>query len=99
MRPVKFLGAARADLRIEAAYYRKINRELARQFLVAVEEATKSIAARPLVMQIFEHEIRRWPVDGFPHGILYRVEAYVILVLSVFHPKQDPQRWHDRARI
>lgn len=99
MSPVKFLGAARADLRIEAIYYRKIRRELASQFLAAVEEAAQSIAARPLAMQIVEFEIRRWPVDGFPHGILYRVEAHVILVLSVFHPKQDPKRWQERARI
>ena len=99
MSPVKFLGAARADLRIEATYYRKIRRELASQFLAAVEEAAKSIAVRRLAMQIVEFEIRRWPVDGFPHGILYRVEAHVILVLSVFHPKQDPKRWRERARI
>lgn len=99
MRPVEFLGAARADLRIEPAYYRKISRELAGRFLAAVEEATKSIAVRPLAMQIFEFEIRRWPVNGFPHGILYRVEAHVILVLSVFHRKQDPKRWQERARI
>jgi hypothetical protein len=99
VRPVKFLGVARAELRTEAAYYRKINRELGRRFLVAVEEATTSIAARPLAMQTLDFEIRRWPVDGFPHGILYRVEAQVILVLSVFHPKQDPERWHERARI
>ena len=99
MSPVKFLGAARADLRIEATYYRKIRREPASQFLAAVEEAAKSIAVRPLAMQIVEFEIRRWPVDGFPHGILYRVEAHVILVLSVFHPKQDPKRCQERARI
>ena len=99
MSPVKFLGAARADLRIEATYYRKIRREPASQFLAAVEEAAKSIAVRRLAMQIVEFEIRRWPVDGFPHGILYRVEAHVILVLSVFHPKQDPKRCQERARI
>ena len=59
MSPVRFLGAARADLRIEAIYYRKIRRELASQFLAAVEKAAQSIAARPLAMQIVEFEIRR----------------------------------------
>jgi len=50
-------------------------------------------------MQIVEMNIRRWPVDnGFPHGILYRVEAQEILVLAVFHPKQDPERWKAQAR-
>jgi ParE toxin of type II toxin-antitoxin system, parDE len=99
MRPVEFLGVARAELRVEAAYYRGINRELARRFLIAVEETIKAIATSPLAMQILEFEIRRWPVEGFPHGVLYRVEAHVILVLSIFHPKQDPNRWHERARI
>lgn len=54
MKPVRFLGAVRADLRTETAYYRKINRELSRRFVIAVEEISKSIAADPLAMQALE---------------------------------------------
>lgn len=98
MKPIKFLGSARADLRNEKAYYRTINPELARRFQAAVEAATQAIAADPLAMQLLEFNIRRWPIAGFPHGVLYRAEDHVILVLAVFHPKQDPTHWHERAR-
>lgn len=99
MIPVRFLRSAQADIRAEKAFYRKISPELANRFQTAVQVAAQAIEFQPLAMQIVEMNIRRWPVDnGFPHGILYRVEAQEILVLAVFHPKQDPERWKAQAR-
>jgi hypothetical protein len=51
-----------------------------------------------LAMQIFEHEVRRWPLETFPHGVLYHIEDTFILILAVFHPKQAPEKWQERAR-
>lgn len=99
MKPVKFLRSALADLRAEKAYYRTISPELAERFQAEVEVATKAIATQPLAMQLLEFNVRRWPVNGFPHGVLYRVEESVVLVLAIFHPKQDPAKWHLRANI
>ena len=93
MKPVHFLQSASEDIRREKSYYRKIDPELARRFQTVVEVAVKAIASRPLAMQILEHEIRRWPLEIFPHGVLYRVEDEFILVLSVFHPSQAPEKW------
>ena len=53
---------------------------------------------QPLAMQILENEIRRWPLDTFPHGVLYRNEDDFILILAVFHPKQAPERWQNLPR-
>ncbi|WP_260294955.1 type II toxin-antitoxin system RelE/ParE family toxin [Sedimenticola hydrogenitrophicus] len=98
MKRVKFLASAREDIRHEKAFYRKISPELAQRFQSAVESAVLSAAENPLSMQVLDFDMRRWPVDGFPHGILYRAEYDFILVLSVFHPSQDPEKWHHRAR-
>jgi len=96
LKPVKLLQSAREDIRREKAYYRKIDANLARRFQSAVEAAVKAVSARPLAMQGHEHEVRRWPLETFPHGVLYHVEDDSILVLAVFHPKQAPENWKHR---
>ena len=98
MKPVKFLQSAREDIRREKSYYRKIDAELARRFQAAVEAAIKAAAEQPLAMQVLEPEVRRWPLETFPHGVLYCNEDAFILILAVFHPKQAPEKWQERAR-
>ncbi len=99
MKAVKFLQSALEDIRREKNYYRKIDVELARRFQASVEAAVKAAATRQLAMQVLEPEtFRRWPLETFPHGILYRDEDDFILVLAVFHPKQEPEKWQERAR-
>lgn len=99
MKPVVFLTSARNDLRSEKSYYRKIAPELARRLQTAVEQAVQNMSQQPLLMEPKEFEVRRWPVgDGFPHGVLYRDNENKIIILSVFHPKRDPDIWQERAR-
>lgn len=95
MKPVRFLQSAREDLRREKSYYRHINPELATRFQLAVENTVNAISHRPHAMQIIEHEVRRWPLETFPHGVLYRDESDFILVLAVFHPNQSPEHWKE----
>lgn len=93
MKPVKFLQSAREDIRREKSYYWKIHPELARRFQAAIEAAVTAAADQPLAMQVLAHEVRRWPLETFPHGLLYRDEDEFILILAVFHPKQAPETW------
>lgn len=95
---VRLLRAAQADVRAEKIFYRAIEPELAHRFVAALEYAVQALAAQPLAMQVLDLEIRRWPVPGFPHGLLYRVTTTEVLVLAVFHPKQSPERWKTRSR-
>jgi plasmid stabilization system protein ParE len=97
LKPVRFLQSAREDVRREKSYYRKIHPDLAHRFQIAVEVAVKAIASQPLAMQILEHKVRRWPLETFSHGVLYRDEDEFILVLAVFHPNQAPEKWQERA--
>lgn len=47
-------------------------------------------------MQVIESEVRRWPIQGFPHGVLYRIDGQRVLILAVFHPRRDPADWKRR---
>jgi plasmid stabilization system protein ParE len=98
LKPVRFLKSARDDVRREKHYYRRISPDLAKQFQHALEIAVKSAAKQPLAMQVIENEIRRWPLNTFPHEVLYRNQDDFILVLAVFHPKQAPERWQSLPR-
>lgn len=98
MKPVRFLLSAMQDIRQAKDFYHRISPELAQRFQIAVEGAISSVASQPLAMQAVENEIRRWPLETFPHGILYRDEIEFVLILAVFHPKQAPEKWRDLAR-
>jgi plasmid stabilization system protein ParE len=97
LRPVRFLESASSDIERAKAWYRDITPELASRFQAAIEQATSRIADQPEAMQIIDVQVRRWPVDGFPHGILYRIDTDSIVVLAVFHPKQAPGKWRERT--
>jgi hypothetical protein len=56
--------------RREKSYYRKINPELARRFQAAMESAVEAASHQPFAMQVLEYEVRRWPLESFPHGVL-----------------------------
>ncbi|MDP4528472.1 type II toxin-antitoxin system RelE/ParE family toxin [Alkalimonas delamerensis] len=92
------MASAREDIRQEKSRYRSIHPELARRFQAAIEAATALIAEQPLAMQELDFSVRRWPLETFPHGVLYRVEEKYVLVLAVFHPSREPEKWHLRVR-
>lgn len=94
---VRYSSEAKADIRKERAYYANIRQSLGAQFLTAVEQAAWSLAERPLAMRVIQDQVRRWPVKGFPHGVLYRVDAEQAYILAVFHPRQHPAAWQQRV--
>ena len=97
MSRAKLLASAIEDIRRGKTFDRTISPELARRFQLAVEQAIDAATEQPLAMQVLELGIRRWPLTGFPHGILYRVGKDFILVLSVFHPSLNPNKLSLRA--
>lgn len=97
MKSVRFLTSAKEDIRRAKDFYRKIDPVLALRFQNAVEVAVNSLALQPLAMQAIDNDIRRWPLETFPHGILYRDEIEFVLVIAVFHPKQAPEKWRNLA--
>lgn len=97
MKPVRVLAAARRDIEHERRYYDHAQPGLGTRFSHAVAKALRELRENPEAMQEIAHEVRRWPVRNFPHGIMYVVADSEVLVLSVFHPSQNPVRWEERV--
>lgn len=57
----------------------------------------KSIGARPEALQVVHKGARRAAIDGFPHGVFYRVADNEVVVFAVKHPSQHPNTWQSRA--
>jgi plasmid stabilization system protein ParE len=89
---------AEAEVIEVATWYEQKNRTLAARFAQEFRSTLAKIVDNPLQYQIVEDEIRRAPVAGFPHGILYVVSEDEIVVLSCFHGSRNPKRWQDRLR-
>lgn len=84
---------------IEAAtWYEQKSRELAVRFVRELRAALDRILDNPHRYQIVEDDMRRAPVAGFPHGILYVASDDEIVVLSCFHGRRDPATWRERLQ-
>jgi plasmid stabilization system protein ParE len=97
LKPVVLTAAAKADLRSIRRDYNAKQPGLGHRFVRAVGEAIALLAENPEAMQPKEFHVRRWPVQGFPHGLMYRLHEEQAVVLAVFHPKQHPSIWQTRA--
>lgn len=97
MKPVRVLAAARRDIDHERRYYSRAQSGLGARFSRAVAKTLRNLREHPEAMQIIHSGIRRWPVENFPHGVMYSVTESEVLVVSVFHPLQDPIRWQRRV--
>lgn len=97
MKPVRVLAAARRDIEHERQYYNRAQPGLGIRFSHAVAKALRELCKNPEAMQEIAHGIRRWPIKTFPHGIMYSITDSEIIIISVFHPSQDPERWQNRV--
>jgi plasmid stabilization system protein ParE len=88
-----------ADEVIEAAiWYQQKSRTLASKFSREFESTLAKIVDNPRQYQVVESEMRRAPVAGFQHGILYVASDDEIVILSCFHGRRDPANWRERLR-
>lgn len=97
MKSVRVLAAARRDIDHERRYYNRAQPGLGSRFSRSVATAIRNLRDNPEAIEIITNGIRRWPVKNFPHGVMYSVAESEILVVSVFHPLQDPVRWQCRV--
>ena len=86
----------RTDIADAVAWYGKVG--LASDFLRAVEAALVAIQENPLLYQVIKRGIRRAPLRRFRYGLMYVVREDELIVLTCFHDRRDPRRWHDFNR-
>ena len=70
---------------------------LGEDFLRCVEACVFTIQRHPELYPVAGDEVRRALVRRFPFEIFYQPAGDRIVVYSVFHCSQDPQRWRSRV--
>ncbi len=56
----------------------------------------EQVAENPELHAAIYGEVRKAAVPRFPYIVLYREEADVLLVISVFHTARHPSIWKSR---
>lgn len=98
MKSVRVLAAARRDINSERSYYNRAQFGLGERFSLTVAGSLRNLRENPEAMEDIGSGIRRWPVKGFPHGVLYSITDSEVIIISVFHPSQNPKRWLKRTQ-
>jgi plasmid stabilization system protein ParE len=65
-------------------------------FLRCVEACVLGIHRHPELYPVAVDEFRRALIRRFPFEIFYEVAGDCLIVYSVFHCSQDPQKWRKR---
>lgn len=93
---VRTLKAARADLRQAARYYDEQRPGLGGEFRDEVRAAIERIKNFPASCPRIDDEIRQCRTSRFPYGIIFRIKAQEILIVSITHLHRNPGHWRDR---
>jgi len=85
--------AVRNDLLEATFYYKKINSDLAKQFLFRIREAKSFIALAPLGFQTKYKQVRTLMLKQFPYHIHYLIDdsRKQIIILAVVHAYKNPK--------
>ena len=88
----------RADITNAVNYYKKINPELAKQFLFRIREAKSYIAQIPLGFQLKYKDARTLLLRQFPYHIHYLIDEdkKQIVILAIIHAYKNPQDYSGR---
>ena len=90
--------APEADADVADAYHWYESREpgLGEDFLRCVEACLLTIQRHPLIYPVAMDKFRHAPIRRFPFEIFYEPAEDCILVYSVFHCSQEPEKWRHR---
>jgi len=69
---------------------------LGSDFLLCVDAALNAILRNPQQFPRVHHIVRRALTRRFPNEGFFVEDDERVVVLSVFHAKRNPKRWHER---
>jgi plasmid stabilization system protein ParE len=93
-----FLPEAEQDIAESYAWYEEQAPYLGEQFLLCIDASILSIRRTPNLYAIAYQRYRRALLRRFPYAIFYEYEEKrkQIVIYSVFHCAQDPEKWRGR---
>ena len=96
IRKVIFTPEANGDVAESYGWYEEREPGLGEEFLRAVEACVSTIQRYPRMYPVARDEFRRAPTRRFPFEIFYEAHHESVIVYSVFHCAQDPEKWRKR---
>ena len=97
MNPVIIRPAAAAEIDEAYLWYESQRTGLGEEFLVEVNGTLERIGEMPELYAVLRRDTRRAMLGRFQYSLLYRLAGDEVIVVSCFHGKRDPRRWHDRT--
>jgi plasmid stabilization system protein ParE len=91
--------AARQDIESIAEFYVRESRELAARFIEELDRALLLLREHPGVGERVGTRHRRFPLQGFPYFVNYRIddEKGMIHVVAIAHQRRRPGYWVNRV--
>lgn len=95
---VRVTSPAEIELVDAAEWYDSQAPGLVMRFLAEYERLLARIGETRRQYPKLRGELRRAGFRRFPYGLIYRILADEVEVLSCFHARRDPRRWQRHAR-
>jgi plasmid stabilization system protein ParE len=95
---VEFLAPAQAEMAEAVTYYNSQKPELGSQFSEEIQRTIERILQYPEAWTPLSKRTRRCRTNKFPYGVIYQVQADVLLIVAVMHLHREPQTWKSRLR-
>jgi toxin ParE1/3/4 len=97
MPAIDFHTDAAEEMQAAAASYAARARGLGDEFLDEIEQGLHRIQQFPRLWSIYEGEYRRYLLQRFPYGLIYRIDPEKIFIIAVAHLHRQPGYWKHRA--
>ncbi|MFT5622717.1 MAG: hypothetical protein ACI9FZ_000642 [Bacteroidia bacterium] len=93
---VVFASGVLEEVKEAQTHYESKVPGLGQAFVVIVHASIQEIKRFPHRSRLLDGNYRRFIVNRFPYGIIYRIEADIIYVVAVAHFKRRPGYWNLR---
>ena len=97
MPAIVFHTDAAEEMQAAAAYYAARAPGLGDTFLDEIEQGLRRMQQFPRLWPVYEGEYRRYLLQRFPYGLMYRIDPEKIFILAVAHLHRHPGYWKNRA--
>lgn len=89
---LKLHPLAENDLIIALNYYFEISPKLEKKFLTQVDKQFSDILNSPNLYQYETETSQKVVIKKFPYIIIYERYEDIIMILAIFHTKQNPKK-------
>jgi toxin ParE1/3/4 len=95
--PLTFHPAVHDELDDAYQWYEQRRTGLGDDFLAAIEEVFRRIAATPAIYGTVFQNVRCRLPRRFPYAVYYRIHPDRVEILAVYHTSRDASGWQSRV--